>query len=152
MFVKSYCASCVTCKHGKSPWHKPYGFLKPLPTPPHPWDSVSIDFIEQLPPSSSFTTIIVVVDCLLKVYSFLPSTPLTWSSLCSCSSCMSIQNTEFLIMSPPITVQSSFLTSPMHSARHLICVCTSPVSLPPDSQHYQQINTIRTVLDAELHY
>ena len=56
-FVKSYCISCVICKRGKAPWHKPYGFLKPLPALLRPWDSISMDFIEQLPLSGGFTAI-----------------------------------------------------------------------------------------------
>ena len=73
MFVKCYCASCVTCKCSKSPQHKPYEFLKPLPTSPCPWDPISIDFIKQLPPSSGFTTILIMVNCLLKQGIFMPT-------------------------------------------------------------------------------
>jgi hypothetical protein len=72
-FVKAYVNSCVTCKRGKAPRHKPYGFLKPLPPPPRPWDSISMDFIEQLPPSGGFTAILVVVDRLTKQGIFIPT-------------------------------------------------------------------------------
>ncbi|SOV04526.1 uncharacterized protein UDID_17112 [Ustilago sp. UG-2017a] len=54
--------------------HKPYGHLKSLPVPPHPWSSISMDLIEQLPPSSDFTTILVVVDRLTKMAIFVPTT------------------------------------------------------------------------------
>ncbi|SPC64593.1 related to TY3B TY3B protein [Ustilago sp. UG-2017b] len=55
-------------------WHKPYGHLKSLPVPPHPWSSISMDLIEQLPSSSDFTAILVVVDRLTKMAIFVPTT------------------------------------------------------------------------------
>ncbi|SOV03534.1 uncharacterized protein UDID_19082 [Ustilago sp. UG-2017a] len=54
--------------------HKPYGHLKSLLVPPHPWLSISMDLIEQLPPLSDFTAILVVVDCLTKMAIFVPTT------------------------------------------------------------------------------
>ena len=72
-FVKSYCISCVICKCGKAPQHKLYSFLDPLPALPCPWDSISMDFIEQLPLSSSFSAILVVVDHLSKQGIFIPT-------------------------------------------------------------------------------
>src|ERR1700731_5330103 len=54
------------CGRAKAPWHKPYGMLKQLPIPEKPWNSISMDFIEQPPESSSFTAILVVVDRFTK--------------------------------------------------------------------------------------
>ncbi|SOV03667.1 uncharacterized protein UDID_19112 [Ustilago sp. UG-2017a] len=73
-FVHSFVDSCETCRRIKAVWHKPYGHLKSLPVPPHPWSSISMDLIEQLPPSSDFTAILVVVDCLTKMAIFVPTT------------------------------------------------------------------------------
>src|SRR5882724_6149363 len=53
--------------------HKPYGLLKQLPIPDKPWNSISMDFIEKLPPSSSYTSILVIVDCLSKQSLFIPT-------------------------------------------------------------------------------
>jgi Integrase core domain/Chromo (CHRromatin Organisation MOdifier) domain len=39
----------------------------------HPWNSISMDFIEKLPPSSRFDTILVIVDCLSKQSIFIPT-------------------------------------------------------------------------------
>ena len=72
-FVKDYISSCMTCAHAKVPRHKPYGLLKQLPIPEKPWNSISMDCIEQLPPSSSFTSIVVVIDHLSKHYIFIPT-------------------------------------------------------------------------------
>src|SRR5260221_3199213 len=66
-------ASCATCACMKSPRHKPYGKLKQLPIPSRPWSSILMDFIEQLPDSEGFSTILVIVDCLTKQAIFIPS-------------------------------------------------------------------------------
>ncbi|KAJ8506975.1 hypothetical protein ONZ45_g10598 [Pleurotus djamor] len=65
-FVIDYCKSCVTCMRAKPQRHKPYGLLRQLPVPSRPWDSISMDFIEKLPPSLGFDSILVVVDRLSK--------------------------------------------------------------------------------------
>ncbi|SPC63495.1 uncharacterized protein UHOD_11281 [Ustilago sp. UG-2017b] len=73
-FVHTFVDSCETCRRIKAVRHKPYGHLKSLPVPPHPWSSISMDLIEQLPPSSDFTAILVVVDRLTKMAIFVPTT------------------------------------------------------------------------------
>ena len=57
----------------KSQRHKPYGFLKQLPVPEQPWNSISMDFIEKLPQSSGYTAILVVVNRLTKQVIFIPT-------------------------------------------------------------------------------
>src|SRR5258708_10086285 len=52
--------------------HKPYG-LKQLPIPGQPWESISMDFIEQLPLLEGFTAILVIVDRLTKQSLFIPT-------------------------------------------------------------------------------
>jgi len=72
-FVQTFCKSCTTCMCSKSPHHKPYGLLKQCPIPGGPWNSISIDFIEHLPASAGFTSILVVVDRLSKQGIFIPT-------------------------------------------------------------------------------
>jgi len=72
-FIKGYCNSCTICKWSKPTCHKPYGLLKQLPIPSCPWNSISMDFIEQLPPSLGFTAILVIVDWLSKQGIFIPT-------------------------------------------------------------------------------
>jgi hypothetical protein len=72
-FVKDYVSSCTSCARTKVPRHKPYGLLKQLPIPEKPWNFISMDFIEQLPASSGFTSILVVVDRLSKQCIFIPT-------------------------------------------------------------------------------
>ena len=72
-YVKDYIKSCMACARAKNPRHHPYGMLKQLPIPERPWNSISMDFIEQLPTSSGFTTILVIVDRLSKQALFIPT-------------------------------------------------------------------------------
>jgi len=71
--IKSYVKSCTTCMRSKSQRHRPYGLLKQLPIPEHPWNSISMDFIEKLPPSFGYDTILVIVDRLTKQSIFIPT-------------------------------------------------------------------------------
>jgi hypothetical protein len=70
--VKEFVLSCDICSRSKTPRHRPYGLLQPLPVPRRPWSSVSMDFITDLPPSNSFDSIFVVVDRLTKMAHFVP--------------------------------------------------------------------------------
>jgi len=72
-FVKDYVQSCTSCARAKTPRHRPYGLLKQLPVLERPWNSISMDFIEQLPDSTGFTAILVVVDRLSKQAIFIPT-------------------------------------------------------------------------------
>ncbi len=71
--VKDYVRSCTSCACTKAPCHKPYGLLKQLPIPSQPWESISMDFIEQLPLLEGFTAILVIVDRLTKQSLFIPT-------------------------------------------------------------------------------
>ena len=71
--VQQFCKSCVTCMQSKPQRHKPYGSLKQLPIPEQPWNFISMDFIEKLPSSSRFDTILVIVDQLTKQAIFIPA-------------------------------------------------------------------------------
>jgi len=71
--VQKFCKSCVTCMRSKPQRHRPYGSLQQLPILERPWNSISIDFIEKLPSSSGFDTILVIVDRLSKQAIFIPT-------------------------------------------------------------------------------
>jgi hypothetical protein len=60
------------CKQAK-PEHVRYrGLLKPLQLPTQAWHVVSLDFVDGLPQSAGFTSVLVVVDKLTKYAHFLP--------------------------------------------------------------------------------
>jgi len=69
--IQQFCKSCVTCMWSKPQCHKLYGSLKQLSISERPWNSISIDFIEKLPSSSVFDTILVIVDWLTKQAIFI---------------------------------------------------------------------------------
>ena len=69
--VQQFCKSCVTYMRSKPQCHKSYRSLKQLPIPERPWNSM--DFIEKLPSSSRFNTILVIVDQLTKQVIFTPA-------------------------------------------------------------------------------
>src|SRR5260221_2653769 len=71
--VGDYVRSCTSCVHTKVMHHKPYGLLKQLPIPGQPWESISMDFIKQLPASEGFTVILVIMDRLTKQSLFIPT-------------------------------------------------------------------------------
>jgi len=72
-FIKDYVWSCTSCARAKTLRHRPYRLLKQLPIQEKPWNSISMDFIEQLPSSTSFTAILVMVDRLSKQAIFIPT-------------------------------------------------------------------------------
>src|SRR5882672_9742997 len=71
VYVKDYCKSCTICSRAKPVCHRPYGLLKQLPIPKKPWNSILMDFIEKLPQSSGYTSILVIVDHLSKQSLFI---------------------------------------------------------------------------------
>ena len=66
-FVRS-CDVCQRSKHENVPYP---GLLQPIPVPQQAWSHISMDFIEQLPVSHGFDTILVVVDRLTKFSHFI---------------------------------------------------------------------------------
>ena len=72
-FVKDFCKSCTSCYRAKTPHHRPYGSLKQLLILEKPWNSISMDFIEQLLAFSGYTAILVIVDRLTKQSIFIPT-------------------------------------------------------------------------------
>ena len=70
-FIKDYIQSCTSCTQAKTLHHRPYGLLKQLPVLERPWNFISMDLLEQLPASTGFTAILVVVDRLSKQSIFI---------------------------------------------------------------------------------
>lgn len=72
-FVTDYIKTCMKCARNKPLRSRPYGLLQPLPVADRPWSSLSMDFIDQLPPSESFDSILVVVCRFTKMALFIPT-------------------------------------------------------------------------------
>jgi hypothetical protein len=69
--VQEYIAACEVCAQAKPKHCRLPGLLQPLPVPSHAWHTISLDFIEGLPKSKTFDTILVIVDKLTKYAHFL---------------------------------------------------------------------------------
>jgi hypothetical protein len=55
--VTTFVSTCSTCQQAKSEHVRLPSLLQPLPIPPFPWHTVSLDFVEGLPKSHGFDTI-----------------------------------------------------------------------------------------------
>jgi hypothetical protein len=70
------------CQKAKSEHSRLPGLLQPLPIPTQAWQIVSLDFIDGLPKSHKYDTILVVVDKFTKYGHFIPlSHPYTAMSI-----------------------------------------------------------------------
>jgi len=69
--VKDFVASYDVCAQTNNPCHCPHGFLQPLMIPGSTWSSISMDFITKLSPFSSYDSILMVVDHLMKMAHFI---------------------------------------------------------------------------------
>ncbi|MBW0523774.1 hypothetical protein O181_063489 [Austropuccinia psidii MF-1] len=70
--VKDYVSSFQQCSRNKNIQYKRFGLLNPLKIPSGPWNSLSMNFITQLPLSRNFDSILVVVDRFSKMEIFIP--------------------------------------------------------------------------------
>ncbi len=74
--MKEFFESCNVCVQTKNPHHHPHGLLQPLLIPTSLWFLISMDFITNRPPSNSYDSILMVVNCLTKMH-FIPYTKTT---------------------------------------------------------------------------
>ena len=71
-YISKYVQTCDTCARSKSNRHLPHGELLPPEIPKRAWESVTMDFITDLPESEGFDSIFVVVDRFSKMAHFIP--------------------------------------------------------------------------------
>lgn len=69
--VEDFIKQCPTCQRAKGERVHPAGLLQPLPVPQGAWQDITMDFIEKLPKSEGYDTILVVVDRFSKYAHFL---------------------------------------------------------------------------------
>lgn len=72
--MKNFVSQCSVCQQAKSERVAYPGLLSPLPVPEGAWQVVTLDFIEGLPKSASYNSILVVVDKMSRYAHFLPLT------------------------------------------------------------------------------
>jgi hypothetical protein len=69
--IIDYVRSCTECQRNKVAHHQPYGLLHPLEHPYAPWQSLSMDFITDLPESESCDQLWVIIDRFTKMVHFI---------------------------------------------------------------------------------
>jgi hypothetical protein len=69
-----FCASCEVCQKIKNSNFKRFGYLIPNPIPTRPYESISMNFIVDLPMSGGFNAVLVIVCRLTKHAAFIPTT------------------------------------------------------------------------------
>jgi len=70
--IRDYISKCQVCSQAKSEHCRLPGLLHPLPVPSQAWHTISLDFIEGLPKSKSYDTILVIIDKFSKYGHFIP--------------------------------------------------------------------------------
>jgi len=70
-YVGRYVSTCAMCLQTKSFQRPPIGELHPLPIPSAPWDTISVDFIVELPQSAGHNSIMVVINSVTKRAHFI---------------------------------------------------------------------------------
>ena len=69
--MAAFVESCHVCARSKPMHMKPGGLLNPLPIPPRPWHSISMDFIVDLPTVEGKDSILVIIDRFTKMGHFI---------------------------------------------------------------------------------
>jgi hypothetical protein len=70
--TENFVKQCQVCQQAKPEHNHPTGLLQLLPVPQGAWQDITMDFIEGLPKSESYDTILVVVDRFSKYAHFIP--------------------------------------------------------------------------------
>ena len=70
--IKRFTQSCDICQKVRPRKHAAYGLLQPIPIPTRPFDTITMDFIMELPECEGYNGVLVVVDKLTKYVTFVP--------------------------------------------------------------------------------
>ena len=72
-FIREYSKTCDLCLQTKVQRQPPIGELHPLPVPDAHWDTISVDFIVELPDTHGYDAVMNVVDLVSKQAHFIPT-------------------------------------------------------------------------------
>jgi Integrase zinc binding domain len=72
-YIGEYTKRCYLCLQMKACRQPPLGELHPLPVPNVCWDTISVDFIVELPEAHGYNAVMNVVDSVSKRAHFIPT-------------------------------------------------------------------------------
>jgi hypothetical protein len=72
-YIGIYIKTCDLFNRTKLQHRRPFSELHPSETPAAPWDTISVDFIFELPESHEYDAIMNVVDSITKCTHFIPT-------------------------------------------------------------------------------
>ena len=72
-YLSQYVKTCNLCLQTKVQHQPPIGELAPLPVLEFCWDTISVDFIVELPESHGYDAVMNVVDSVSKMSHFIPT-------------------------------------------------------------------------------
>ena len=72
--MKQYMEECNSCQRNKNCTEQPVGKLMPNSILERPWMHILVDFITKLLLVQKYNSILVVVDRLIKIVHFIPTT------------------------------------------------------------------------------
>jgi hypothetical protein len=72
-YISIYVKTCDLCNRMKLQHRQPFSELHPSETPAEPWDTISVDFIVELPESHGYDAIMNIVDSVTKCVHFIPT-------------------------------------------------------------------------------
>lgn len=72
--IRKFVTTCDVCQKVNVKRHGPLGLLQPIPIPCQPFEVVTMDFIPDLPMSSGYNNVLVIIDKLTKYAIFTPCT------------------------------------------------------------------------------
>jgi Reverse transcriptase (RNA-dependent DNA polymerase)/RNase H-like domain found in reverse transcriptase/Integrase zinc binding domain/Chromo (CHRromatin Organisation MOdifier) domain len=142
VFIGIYCSTCNLCLRTKPHRQAPYGELVPLPIPLTRWDTISVDFISELPESSGYDAIMVVVDSVSKRAHFIP----THTTITASGSASAFLHNVWKLHGLPCNVVSDrgpqFVAEFMREVYRLLDIkmCTSTAYHPQTDGQTERVN------------